>query len=215
MPARNAEDTIEASLRSLLGQSYVALEIIVVDDASSDRTLEIASTLARGDARLKLLRNEHPLGAAGARNRGLRAVTAPFVTFHDADDHSAPQRIERQLAALLNSPRASVAICNYRRVDTQGRPMIVNGRHVAHSILSMLFRSELLQQKGYMPERVVGEDSGFFERLTNSDAARIVRVDQCLYVALFRPNSLLFSNGEVSVARGNEVTFRLDPKSGR
>lgn len=96
--AWSAEATIARAVDSALDQS-VAVEVIVIDDASPDRTAEIVARKASEDDRVRLLRQSENLGPAVARNRGLASARAPWLTVLDADDFfSARDRLERLLS---------------------------------------------------------------------------------------------------------------------
>lgn len=98
MPVRNGERYVAAALDSLLAQTFTDLHVIVVEDASTDRTAE---TLRRySDPRVRVVTNEKRLGAAGARNVAIALTTSRYIAFLDADDAAMPHRIERQLAYL-------------------------------------------------------------------------------------------------------------------
>jgi glycosyltransferase involved in cell wall biosynthesis len=103
VPAHNAEHTLGAVLESIFGQAPTPAEVIVVDDASSDRTAEIAEA-----AGAKVLRNDTPLLAGGARNRGWEAATGEVVVFLDSDAVPAPAWNAGLAAALEEFPNALV-----------------------------------------------------------------------------------------------------------
>ena len=94
MPAYNSEKYIERSVKSVLSQTHENLELIVVDDGSTDRTASILRRLADGDNRLRYVRTENH-GPAEARNAALKLVCedAAFVTFIDADDELLPDAL--------------------------------------------------------------------------------------------------------------------------
>lgn len=205
--ARNAAATVERSLRSLLSQTYQPLEIVVLDDASTDATGEIAARLAATDGRVRLLRNARPRGAAGARNAGLARATGAYLTFQDADDVSHPERIERQLAALLGRPDAAVCVCNFRRETEAGVRVTVNGRRFARCPLSMLFpREPVFTALGYLSSLAVGEDSEYHQRIrTVFGADSEVHLFETLYRARYAPDSLLFSHGTVTTEAPHRI----------
>ncbi len=99
IPAYNAEATLDETLQSVRTQTHRALEIIVVDDGSTDATPRVAARHAAADARVRVLRQENA-GVAAARNRGWQAAASDLIAFVDADDLWAPTKIERQLKAL-------------------------------------------------------------------------------------------------------------------
>lgn len=100
IPAYNAESTIDDTLRSVRGQTHRELEIIVVDDGSTDRTTSVVKAHAAADGRVTLIAQENA-GVAAARNAGWQSARSAFIAFVDADDLWAPSKIERQLEVIL------------------------------------------------------------------------------------------------------------------
>lgn len=98
MPLFNEERHVAAALDSCLAQSLVDIEIICVDDASTDRTVEIVKRYQQRDARIRLLRQPASLSVLQARNAGIAAATAPYVLFLDGGDELAPQAAQLALS---------------------------------------------------------------------------------------------------------------------
>jgi glycosyltransferase involved in cell wall biosynthesis len=98
VPAHNRAATIAAALDSIRAQTFRDLEIVVVDDGSTDGTAGVARSIAEHEPRLRVL--EHPLnrGAQAARNTGIRAARGEWIAFLDADDTYYPESLERRLA---------------------------------------------------------------------------------------------------------------------
>jgi glycosyltransferase involved in cell wall biosynthesis len=120
VPVYNGEATLDETLRSVRAQTHAALEIIVVDDGSTDDTHAIAQAHATADARVRVLHQSNA-GVAAARNAGWREARAEYLAFVDADDLWAPRKIELQLAALVaGGPRAGLAYCWLDRIDVTG-----------------------------------------------------------------------------------------------
>ncbi len=123
MPAYNAERFLGASIDSVLGQSYSALELIVVDDGSTDRSFEIAEQFAAQDRRVKILRQDNA-GVACARNAAIRGATGLFVAPIDADDLWHPDKLRKQVAAFKAShPITGFVYCPALKIDELGRPV--------------------------------------------------------------------------------------------
>ncbi|WP_165443623.1 glycosyltransferase [Olsenella sp. Marseille-P4559] len=95
VPAYNVEDYIGACLRSLLSQTLRDIEVICVDDASTDGTSRIVQELAKSDSRLHYVRNERNLNLFATRHVGVARTTGTYVTFVDADDELVPEACER------------------------------------------------------------------------------------------------------------------------
>jgi glycosyltransferase involved in cell wall biosynthesis len=99
VPAYNAEKFLERSLCSILSQSYTCLEVIVVDDGSTDTTYDIAVQKAADDARVKVFRKPNG-GLSDARNYGLDKACGEYITFVDADDYLTENALSLMLSAL-------------------------------------------------------------------------------------------------------------------
>ncbi|OWV75516.1 glycosyl transferase [Rhizobium sp. R634] len=109
VPAFNASPFIERTLASATSQTYRALEIIVVDDGSTDDTARLVERVAANDQRIRLLRTANR-GVAAARNTGIEAASGAYVAFLDADDLWHPAKIEKQVGALDRLPDQWAAV---------------------------------------------------------------------------------------------------------
>ena len=117
VPAYNVEAYVEQAVRSILGQTMGDLELIVVDDGSTDATGEILNELAAGDARMRVLHVPNG-GAPAARNRALELARGRYVAFADADDECAPTYLE-ELCRLMDGG-CELAICGFKIITTGG-----------------------------------------------------------------------------------------------
>jgi glycosyltransferase involved in cell wall biosynthesis len=102
LPVYNRSGSLEDSMRSVLNQSYRDLELIVVDDASTEDLKSIVEGV--GDARVRYLRQPRNGGASVARNAGLAAAKGDFIAFQDSDDLWLPGKLARQMDMLQNAP---------------------------------------------------------------------------------------------------------------
>lgn len=112
IPAFNAETTILGALASVREQTYSPLEILVIDDRSSDATAERVGQLAAADPRIRLIRHDRNRGPAAARNTGLALAAGRYSAFLDADDEWLPDKLQLQVGALLAAPQAVLCCCN-------------------------------------------------------------------------------------------------------
>lgn len=117
VPAYNAADRLETCLRSLLDQSWGALEILVADDASTDDTAAVVERFAAADKRVRLVRQAENGGPYRARNAALGAASGEFVTTHDSDDWSHPEKIEHQVRHLVENPSVMGNMTEYLRFN--------------------------------------------------------------------------------------------------
>lgn len=108
LPVRNGEVFLPAAIESILRQTFSSLELIVIDDGSTDASAAIAATFARSDSRVRLLRRE-PEGLSAALNAGIAAARGEYVARMDADDISASDRLQKQVAYLDAHPACAGA----------------------------------------------------------------------------------------------------------
>ncbi|MBE9178912.1 glycosyltransferase family 2 protein [Oculatella sp. LEGE 06141] len=106
VPAYNAERTIVETIESLQQQTFSDFELIIINDGSTDKTVEVVEAIP--DPRIKLFSYENG-GLPVARNRGIERATGEFITFIDADDLWTPDKIASQVEALRANPEAGVA----------------------------------------------------------------------------------------------------------
>jgi glycosyltransferase involved in cell wall biosynthesis len=116
IPTRDRRDLLLRTLRSVLHQRDVELQVIVVDDGGADGTPEALANL--GDARISLIRHSSSKGVSAARNAGLLAAQAPFVAFVDDDDLWAPDKLRAQLDSLERASSARWACVAAVLVDS-------------------------------------------------------------------------------------------------
>jgi len=116
----NGEQYLRVALESVLRQTVSDLELIVVDDGSTDSTPEVLSRVA--DVRLRVLRNDERLGLAASLNRGLDEARGRYVARLDADDIAFPRRLERQLQRMVSGSSIAVVGSAVLDIDASGRP---------------------------------------------------------------------------------------------
>lgn len=170
VPAFAAEATLPTALASLAEQTHADLEVLVVDDASSDGTADVAADFARADPRFRLIRQPRNLGGYAARNRALAEASGEFVTVHDADDWSHPEKLARQLHALIRSKAASNVSAWVR---TTPDLVFLGPARVFPDLMGLndsatLFRRDLFSRFGGWDDARIGADKELiwrFERL--------------------------------------------------
>lgn len=115
IPTRDRAGTIERAVRSVLGQTLGNLEIVVVDDGSTDGTRAVVESI--DDRRLRYLFLEENRGAAGARNAGIEASAGTYIAFLDSDDEWLSEKLRTQIDGLEGSSGASAACSGYFLAD--------------------------------------------------------------------------------------------------
>lgn len=106
MPAYNASKYIDESIESLIGQSIKLDEILIIDDCSTDNTLEIIRKYANTDKSIKILRQSRNLGVSTARNKGIETAHGEWLLFMDADDIAHPTLVEEEIKYLKKLEKA-------------------------------------------------------------------------------------------------------------
>ncbi|MBQ3583099.1 MAG: glycosyltransferase [Lachnospiraceae bacterium] len=117
MPSYNSEKWIKESIESVQAQTYDNWELIISDDASTDKTVEIVEKEAETDSRIRVLKSDNNQGAAKARNRALKRAKGRYIAYLDSDDLWVPEKLERQLKYMK---KKNYAMC-YTSYD------IING----------------------------------------------------------------------------------------
>ena len=194
MPVYRADANTAVAIRSVLEQTWKNLELIIVDDGSPQQHRAALSRLAQQDSRIKLIHCTSNRGAYTARNIGLNAARGEFVTCHDADDWSHPQKIEVQAGNLVRNPERIANLSNLLRVDAD-----LEVRHrspaqtLAHkALISLMFRRpEVMARIGYWDSvRKMGDAEFLFRMEAAFDTKIEVVCDPPLYYALHDPDSL-------------------------
>ncbi len=118
IPMYNSEKYIERCIKSIQNQTMKELEIIVVDDESSDRSVELCEQMAKEDARLHIIRQKNT-GPGLARNKGLEMARGQFIAFMDSDDTIVPNMYEKMYCATADA-QADACLCGFHQVEVDG-----------------------------------------------------------------------------------------------
>lgn len=189
MPAFNSEKWISTAIQSLLAQTWTALEIFVVDDCSTDATYSIAKSFEAIDHRVRVLRAKTNSGPYHCRNLALNQATGTFVTVHDADDWSHPQKIETQVRHLAANPSLMANVSEGARLDETSLITGLTGRsHILRpNYSSLMFRREpVMEALGFWDEVRFGGDSEFQLRLISRFGAESFTIVKTGLLSLLR-----------------------------
>lgn len=121
-PTYNAENFIEATMQSVLAQSYANWEMIIIDDASSDTTVELLKKYQKADARFCHYVLKENSGAGVARNTAIEKATGKYIAFLDADDLWYPEKLSKQIA-FMEANSYSVSFTSYELMDEEGNSL--------------------------------------------------------------------------------------------
>jgi glycosyltransferase involved in cell wall biosynthesis len=138
MPVFNRESLVQSAIRSIQDQTFQDWEMIILDDSSTDRSLEICRAIAEKDPRIRVFANQQNEGVASCRNRLATMARGRYIAHQDSDDLSVPERLEWQVDVLDSMPQVGLVsgICEW--VD-------LHGKTIAHSPL-------LLTEGGQYPD---------------------------------------------------------------
>lgn len=193
IPVYNAERTILETIQSVQQQTFSDFELVVINDGSTDRTLELLDTIK--DYRLKVFSYSNG-GLSVARNRGIALATGEFITFLDADDLWTYDKLELQLRALQQHPEAGVAYswtCNMSEKGEsffEGKSVLFEGNVYPHLLLTnfiangsnILIRRQAIESVGeFDPTLAPCADWDFYLRLASRWTFVVVPKPQILY----------------------------------
>lgn len=168
IPTYNYGHLLESTVKSVMTQSYSQIEILVIDDCSTDNTSELMATLSKEDIRICYIRQDRNRGVSAARNRGLKEAKGGFIAFLDGDDLWEKYKIEKQIAFLQAHPEIGFTNCGGLLFGTKEEPF--TGNHHRHKNIKkldvdllyhaaipcpmscLIFRSEILEKTGGFDE---------------------------------------------------------------
>jgi glycosyltransferase involved in cell wall biosynthesis len=180
LPVYNGEAHLDEAIRSIRTQTFTDFEFIVIDDGSSDRTLEILEEHAREDERMRV-RTRANRGLIDTLNEGLAMARGDLVARMDADDIALPARFERQVAHMSETPECVLLGSSFDFIDEAGaatRPYhcFIHDVTIRHALpiegavlhpAAILRRSAALRVGGYRPGYVAAEDYDLWHRLAH------------------------------------------------
>ncbi|MDR0407634.1 MAG: glycosyltransferase family 2 protein [Campylobacteraceae bacterium] len=194
--AYNAADYISSAIESLLNQTYKNIEIIVIDDCSTDDTLDIVREMAAKDKRIKYHHLARNIGTFAAKTIGFGYASGDFVICHDSDDWLHPEHIAMQMVPLLEDKRLVATASYWIRVDNNG----IYHAHSNYPLLrlnrtTLLFRKKaVLKKMGLWDIVRTGADSEFYVRMKlvfGQKAVRQIKIPST--IGAHRKDSLMTS----------------------
>ena len=186
-------DYLRASVRSALAQTHRNLEVLVMDDGSTDGSVDALADLAAADGRLRIVRQPNA-GKSVALNRALETLRGEFYAIQDADDESHPRRIERQVAAMREDPTLAGVFTGYelilgpdeRRVAPKIEPRskeecrgIVERYRMPGHDPTALYRVSMVRDLRYDPELRLGQGFDYILQVGERHPLRVL--GECLY----------------------------------
>jgi glycosyltransferase involved in cell wall biosynthesis len=236
LPCFNAESSLPQALESLRRQTYTDIEILALDDGSTDGTASILRRFADADVRVRVFRSERNRGLIPTLNRGVQEARGHFIARLDADDVAFPGRFQRQLDALTRCPEVAVLGSGTEVVADDGRPcrprpvrclgpggarfMALLGTPVAHP--TVMARADVMKNHPYggPPESLHTEDYELFTRMLAAGVG-FGNVDEPLVMVRVQSSGVSMTNEQLQIANFVtcaraylEATWGLRPPSG-
>ena len=208
----NASETIESCIYSLLQQTWRNLEIIVVDDASTDDTLLCLQNLSYRYKEITVVALPQNVGTFAAKSIGAKYATGEYLTCQDSDDWAHPQKIAEQVQPLIEDASIIATTSQWLRLDFEGQYYVRQiYPFMRQNPASPMFRLQTVKRMTGLWHIVrTGADSEFFERLKvvfGSD--KIINIKKPLTIASHRPNSLMTSE-KFGIYNQSAALARLD-----
>jgi len=215
--AYNIEAYIERGIRSVCDQTYRNLEIIVVDDGSTDATGKILDELAEKDARIQVIHEENG-GLAHARNMGIARAGGNYIGFVDGDDWIDPDMYEKMLSALRDK-QADIAVCRYRQIsrsrifdESADRAVLFEGQEALAVYVEERKEFEIqnaawnkLYRRNLLPERLFPEGRWYEDIVFTTEA--LARAGRCIYLDIALYNYIIDREDSIMNRRINSRTF--------
>lgn len=188
MPCLNSEETIAEAIESVLSQDYSCLELIVIDDGSSDSSLEIIEKFQQVDGRIILIKNSNCRGVAEARNVGINLAKGKYICFLDSDDFLLPGSIGLRVQAAI-ATNCKIIYGDYLR-------LLPNGKFVERSVPQYITFGDMLRRN------YIGNLTGMYdaEALGKMLQQSIRHEDYLMWCKLLAKGRCAQSVGKVPIA---------------
>jgi glycosyltransferase involved in cell wall biosynthesis len=222
MPVFDGERYLPDAIEGVLAQDHRPLELIVVDNASSDSSAAIAESYED----VRTIRRERNGGPSGARNSGIQAARGELVALHDADDVSPPGRLGAQVAYLAEHPSAGCVIGREEIVLEPGAtmPRWLQGPRIAapgvaaeaptYPVMTAMVRREVLDRVGGFDESLgYGDDLDWMMRL--HEAVEVGKLDRVLIRRRFHEGNLTHDFEAMRAAMTAAMRARIERKRGQ
>ncbi len=178
MAVFNAEKTIERSIKSVINQTLIEWELIVIDDCSMDKTFDILKVYATRESRIQIYRNIKNSGLAESLNKGIIHATTPLIARMDDDDEMLPYRLERQVSFMDENPNVGVLGSGAYLIDKRGQALGLSLQPEKHAEIykvirfrnpmmhpTVVMRKSLLLEDSYLPKLRRKQDYELWSRL--------------------------------------------------
>lgn len=208
VPVYNVEKYIEKCLNSIIEQTYRDIEIIIVNDGSKDKSIDICEKIQSKDSRIKII-NQKNAGLSAARNTGIQNASGKYICFVDSDDFLDKNYVRLLLENLIKNG-ADISVCDYIYIDEKGKTwtrkikhnkvysnieaikdLLVGTQNTEVMTWNKLYKLSLFKEHNiYFPERKLHEDNFTTYKLYYYSQS-ISLINDRLYFYLQRTNSIM------------------------
>jgi glycosyltransferase involved in cell wall biosynthesis len=213
MPVYNCASYIEAAVDSILNQTFTDFELIIIDDASNDGTIDILKNYS--DSRIKFVFKETNQGVSSATNEGFRLAQGKYIARMDGDDISVGERFEKQVKVLENNPK--VFVCGGLFQYLGGTNKIIPHKETYNEIITELliscsicmgasmFRRKELLPYFYNENKISGEDYDFWTKV--AWLGEIYNIQEVLLLYRVHPNQASITHKPQQIL--DDISIRL------
>ena len=191
IPLYNSEKFIKDTINSVLFQTYTNWEVIIVDDCSTDNSVEIILKIIDNNSNIRLIKLENNVGSAQSRNTALELANGRFITFLDSDDIWHSDKLEKQVAFMLKR-KVPISFTSYELIDENG----ASKNHIIHSV-------EKLTQIDYLKNTIIGFSTSMIDTQIVGNSFRMMdirtRQDTGLWITLLGKGFLAYGLDKVLV----------------
>lgn len=204
VPVYNVERFLEECLVSIASQTWKNIEVIVVDDCSTDGTLEIARRFSERDPRIRVFHNETNRRIAATLNRAWSVARGEFIARCDGDDVMLPDRLEVQYKYLQAHPELSLAGCSFMTIDESGRELRVHQNPADPVLVKRLLPFKSPLSHIWLAKREVYERLNGYRISSVEDYDFLLRMDQAGYLFCAVPS---YVGQKVRMRSGNTISL--------
>lgn len=221
MPCYNASRFLDDAMQSILNQTHKHLEILAIDDGSTDGTADMIRRYAESDSRVHPVFNEGNVGLIKTLNKGCGLANGKYIARMDSDDISQPDRIEKLVSILESDPSLSLASAGCFRLSESGQRLSrVHPKACESKALKfvcffstpvlhpcVVFRASIIEKFNFDEEYLHSEDYEFFSRLLLG-GHRFVNIDEPLYQLRINSQSVSHRYETIQISTHNRISFR-------
>lgn len=203
VPVYNGEKYLERCIKTILDQSYTNIEIILIDDDSSDTSRKICEEFSLKDPRIKFFHNEKNMGIYGTRNKGISLASGEYITFVDDDDYIEKTMYQKMMQQFYKNERLDLVLCNFINISEHGEIIgrskekggeynkekikekfiyrLIGNQEISCAVWRCIFKKDKIVENNmkFKSSRVKDDMCFFLEYILN--CKELYCVDECLY----------------------------------